>query len=128
MDRDGAVKLIDAAKASGIRRYVMVSAMGAANPPSGDEVFEVYLQAKADADRAVAASGLDYTIVRPGRLTNDPGTGQVEAAESVKRGEVSREDVAAVIVQALDSDDAVGKTFELVGGSTPIREALAALA
>src|SRR5437763_13440186 len=72
MDRDGAIKLIEAAKAAGVRRYVMVSAMGAANPPSGDDVFQVYLQAKADADRAVEASGLDYTVVRPGRLTNDP--------------------------------------------------------
>ena len=123
MDRDGAIRLTSA----GPRRYVMVSAMGAADPPQGDDVFEVYLRAKADADRALQASDLDWTIVRPGLLTNDPGTGLVHAATSVPRGEVPRADVAAVLAAVLDDDTTIGTTFELVGGETPVAEAVARL-
>lgn len=122
MDRDGAVRLIGA----GPRRYVMVSSMGAGHPPAGDEVWAVYQRAKADADRALAASGLDWTIVRPGKLTNDPGTGLVQAGASVERGEVPRDDVAAVLAAVLDDDGTVGVTFEVVGGGTPVIEAVAA--
>lgn len=122
MDRDGAVRLIGA----GPRRYVMVSAMGAASPPEGDEVFAVYLRAKADADRALADSDLDWTIVRPGLLTNDPPTGLVTAGASVDRGEVPRADVAAVLAAVLDDDGTIGATFEVVGGETPVIEAVAA--
>ena len=79
MDLGGAVKLIDAAKAEGVDRYLMVSAMGAADPPAeGGDVFGEYLRAKAEADRALAASGLAFTIVRPGGLTDDPATGLVQ--------------------------------------------------
>lgn len=128
MDRDGAVKLIDAAKANGISRYVIVSAMGAASPPAeGGDVFGEYLRAKAAADQALGASGLDFTIVRPGGLTDDPPTGRVNAAGSVPRGRIPRADVAAVLAAVLHSDATIGKTFELVSGDTPIDEALGGL-
>ena len=128
MDRDGAILLIEAAKLAGVSRYLMVSAMAADPDHPGDEVFDVYLRAKGDADIAVAASGLDYTIVRPGHLTDDPGRGLVRIAESVPRGEISRDDVAAVLAVSLAEPATIGKTFELVSGEDPIERALAALA
>jgi nucleoside-diphosphate-sugar epimerase len=127
MDYEGAVKLLEAARSTGVQRYVIISSMGAGNPPQGDSVFEVYLRAKARADEAVMNSDRAWTIVRPGRLTNDPGTARVTLGPHVKRGEVPREDVAAVIVAALDDDRTIGKVFELVGGDTPIDRALADL-
>ena len=123
MDYGGAAKLMRA----GPQRYVMVSAMGAADPPVGDEVFAVYLQAKAKADDELRASGLDYTIVRPGRLTDDPGTGRVRIGERLERGHVPRDDVAAVLYAALDRHLASGATFDLIGGDDPIDEALSRL-
>lgn len=127
VDYEAAVKLRDAAVQAGVSRYVMVSAMGTDDPPDGDGVFEVYLRAKSRADEAVAASDLAWTIVRPGRLTDGDGTGRVTLARHVDRGEVAREDVAAVLLATLDDDGTAGHTFELVGGDTPIPEALAAL-
>jgi uncharacterized protein YbjT (DUF2867 family) len=125
VDYGGAVKLIAAAKQSGIRRYAIVSSMGAGKPPSeGGGVFGEYLRAKAAADEKLRESRLDHTIVRPGRLTDDPGTGRVHAAESVERGEIPREDVAAVLVAVLDTDTTIGATFEVVSGDTPIDEAI----
>jgi nucleoside-diphosphate-sugar epimerase len=128
VDYGGAVKLIVAALAAGVRRYVMVSAMGAASPPDGDEVFAVYLRAKAQADRELVASELDWTVVRPGVLTDEPGTGRVRAAASVERGEVARDDVAAVLVAVLDEPRSAGVVFELVAGDTPITEAVKGVA
>jgi len=128
MDLGGAVKLMEAAEANGIRRYVMVSSMGAGEPPAqGGDVFGEYLRAKAEADRALAASGLDHTIVRPGGLTNHPPTGRVAIAAELSRSEVPRGDVAAVLAAVLHTESTIGKTFELRGGDTPIDEALAAL-
>jgi uncharacterized protein YbjT (DUF2867 family) len=128
VDLGGAVKLIDAARANGVRRYLMVSSMGAADPPEGNEGMAPYLQAKAGADRALAESGLDFTIVRPGRLTDETGTGRVAIAERLgRRGAVPREDVAAVLVAALDTPSTIGRTFDLLSGETPIAAALAAL-
>ena len=128
LDRDGAVLMADAAKAAGATRYVMVSSMGADASHQGEEVFDVYLRAKGEADAAVAESGLDFTIVRPGRLTDAPGTGLVEIGSHVQRGEVSRDDVAAVLAATLAQPATIGATFELVGGSDPIEAALAKLA
>jgi nucleoside-diphosphate-sugar epimerase len=130
MDLGGALKLIEAAKAEGISRYLMVSAMGAEDVPAagtdgGDEVFSVYLRAKADADAALRASGLDYTVVRPGGLTDDPGTGLVTIAERLDRGQVPRADVAAVLVACLDTASTIGQSFDLLAGTTPIPDALA---
>ncbi len=128
VDRQGAVKLIEAAKAHGARRYVMVSAMGAADPESGSEAMQPYLFAKARADQALEESGLDYTIVRPGSLTDDPGNGTVEAAPSLgKRGEIPREDTARTIVATLKAQNTYGKTFEVLSGDTPVEEAIARL-
>jgi uncharacterized protein YbjT (DUF2867 family) len=128
MDLGGAVKLIAAAQAEHVSRYVIVSSMGAADPPAeGGDVFGEYLRAKGDADRALVASGLDYTIVRPGSLTDAAPTGRVAIAESLARGEIPRADVAAVLAAVLAPPNAVGKTFELVSGETPIEAAVAGL-
>ncbi|HET9779459.1 MAG TPA: SDR family oxidoreductase [Propionibacteriaceae bacterium] len=127
MDFGGAVKLIAAAKQAGIRRYVIVSSMGANSSASGDDTFNVYLRAKGRADDAVRASGLDATVVRPGSLTNDVGTGRVRLGASVPRGRVTRDDVAAVLVAVLDSSSTIGKTVDLIGGDTPVAEAVAGI-
>lgn len=130
MDLGGAVKLIEAAKAEGISRYLMVSAMGAADPPAaagstgGDDVFSAYIRAKAGADEALRASGLDFTIVRPGGLTDDPGTGLVSIAERLDRGQIPRADVAAVLLASLDAPGTIGRSFDLIAGTTPIGDAL----
>lgn len=124
MDYGGAVKLMHAAEEAGARRYVMVSAIGAADPPQEDSVFAAYLRAKAAADRELAASPLEWTIVRPGRLTDDPGTGRVHAAASAGGGDISRDDVAGTLAAVLDTPETVAVTFELVGGDTPIKEAV----
>ena len=128
VDRQGAVKLIEAAKEHGARRYVMVSAMGAADPKAGSEAMQPYLFAKARADASLQESGLDYTIVRPGSLTDEPGDGTVEAAPSLgKRGEIPREDTARTIVATLKAQNTYGKTFEVLSGDTPVEEAIARL-
>src|SRR3954452_5291341 len=119
MDYGGAAKLMRA----GVRRYVMVSAMGAADPPAeGGDVFGEYISAKAKADRELAQSGLEYTIVRPGRLTDQPPTGRVQIAERLPRGEVPRADAAAVLAAVLDTPSTIGRAFDLVSGETPIDE------
>jgi nucleoside-diphosphate-sugar epimerase len=125
MDYGGAATLVDAARARGVQRFVIVSSMGAGDPEAGPEAMRPYLRAKARADEHVRSSGLDWTIVRPGGLTDDPGRGTVDAAESLgRRGQVTRDDVAEAIVVALEEPATVGKTFELLEGDVPIREAL----
>jgi uncharacterized protein YbjT (DUF2867 family) len=124
MDLGGAVKLIEAAKRAGIRRYVMVSSMGADPNAPGDDVFSVYLRAKGEADAELQASGLDYTIVRPGRLTDDPGNGRVQAGDDLPSGAIPRDDVAAVLAAALHEPDTVGRTFDLISGDTPVDQAV----
>jgi nucleoside-diphosphate-sugar epimerase len=127
MDLGGALKLIEAARSDGIARYVIVSAIGAGHPENASEQMRPYIEAKAEADHALAASGLDFTIVRPGSLTDEQGTGRVRVGTDVEYGEVTREDVAATIAAVLNAPNTVGKTFELVGGDTPIDEAVRAL-
>jgi uncharacterized protein YbjT (DUF2867 family) len=128
VDHGGAVKLIDAAKANGISRYLIVSAIGANKPDSWSEEMKPYYEAKAEADRAVEASGLDYTIVRPGGLTDDPGTGRIEAAPDLDHsGQIPREDVAATLLAVLDTPATVGKALDLLSGETPIADALRAI-
>jgi uncharacterized protein YbjT (DUF2867 family) len=132
VDRAAAVLLADAAIEAGVRRYVMISAMGADrrvdDQPSSDPVFEAYLQAKAAADEDVLArTELQTTVVRPGHLTDDDGTGRVFIASSTGRGDVPRQDVAAVLVAVLDATELSGKTFELISGETPIADAVAAV-
>ncbi len=127
VDYGAAVKAVEAAEAAGVRRFVMVSAMGTDHPPSDDSVFSVYLRAKARADAALMDSSLDWTVVRPGSLTDDPATGRVRLARHVDRGRIPRADVASVIAEALRSDNTVGRVFEVVGGDTPIDEAVRGL-
>jgi uncharacterized protein YbjT (DUF2867 family) len=127
MDLGGAVKLIDAARAVGIARYVMVSSMGAGNPERASGPMRPYLEAKTQADERLAGSGLDYTIVRPGGLTDEPGSGRIRAGLEMSFGQVSRDDVAATLVAVLGADNTIGKTFELLAGDTPIEEAVRAL-
>jgi len=128
MDLGGAVKLIEAAKAAGIRRYVIVSSMGADHPERASGTFGAYLAAKSTADNALRASGLDYTVVRPGGLTDDPGTGTVDVSERLgRRGQIPRDDVAAALVAVLDAPNTIGKTFEILSGATPVAEAINAL-
>jgi uncharacterized protein YbjT (DUF2867 family) len=129
VDLGGAVKLVDAAKATGVRRYVMVSSIGAQAPDSAGGSMGPYLQAKAQADDYLRASGLDWTVVRPGGLTDDPGTGLVRVTTELgHRGPVPRDDVAAVLAACLTMPAAIRVTFELFAGDTPINEALASLA
>ncbi len=128
VDYGGAVKSVDAAIAKEIRRFVIVSAIGANHPERWTDEMKPYYEAKADADKFVAESGLDYTIVRPGRLTDDPGTGQVSLGESPGEvGSVTRDDVALVLAEVLTADNAIGKGFDLLNGDTPVAEAIAAL-
>jgi uncharacterized protein YbjT (DUF2867 family) len=126
MDRDGAVKLLAAAQRAGVPRYVMISAVGAESPPDDDEVFSVYLRAKAEADGALAASDRDWTIVRPGFLTDDPGEGRARIQTEPVRDRVTRDDVAAVLAALLREPRSVGATLYVVGGDEPIEAALAA--
>jgi nucleoside-diphosphate-sugar epimerase len=126
VDRQACSLLADAAEAAGVRRFLVVSSMGAdPEPPEGtDPVFAAYLRAKGEADADVRArAGLDWTILRPGRLTNDPGTGRVNLAENTGRGAVTRDDVAAVLVALLDEPGTASRTLELTGGDVPIGDA-----
>jgi uncharacterized protein YbjT (DUF2867 family) len=128
VDYGGAVKLIAATEAAGVDRYVMVSSIGAHQPEAGQGPMRAYLQAKADADAALAASRLQWTIVRPGSLTDDPGTGRVSLSTDMGgRGPIPRDDVAAVLAACLATPSTVGTTFEAFSGDTPIDEAVAAL-
>src|SRR5439155_11773177 len=109
----------DAAEAAGVRRFVAVSSMGAdrAAPEGTDPVFAAYLRAKGAADADVRArAGLDWTILRPGRLTDEPGTGRVTLADATGRGPVSRDDVAAVLAELLAQPGTAGRTLELTAG------------
>lgn len=124
MDYGGAVKLIEAARTKGIMRYVMISSQGANASAAGNDTFSVYLRAKGCADDELVASGLDYTIVRPTGLTDDPGDGRVRIAKRVDRGHVPRDDVAAVLAATLRETATVNKTFEVTDGDQPIDEAL----
>jgi uncharacterized protein YbjT (DUF2867 family) len=128
VDYGAAVKLIAAARAEGIDRYVIVSSMGADPYAPGDDTFAVYLRAKGRADAELAASGLEHTIVRPGRLTNDPGHGRIAASEHVDRAAIPRDDVAATLLAVLHEPLTAGLTFELVSGDEPIPDAIARLA
>jgi nucleoside-diphosphate-sugar epimerase len=128
VDRGAAVLLADAAVEAGVRRYLLVSSMGAgADPPQGtDEVFAAYLRAKTAAEQDVLARReLDVAVLRPGHLSDGPGTGRVTLGAAVPRGDVPRDDVAAVLVALLDEPRTVGTTLELVSGDEPIADAVA---
>ncbi len=125
VDRGAAVLFADAAERAGVRRYIVVSSMGADPDHSGDEVFDVYQRAKGQADAYVRSrADLDWTILRPGMLTNDAGTGRVLLAVSTGRGPVPRDDVAAILLELLDTPATAGLTLELISGSTPVAVAV----
>ncbi len=126
VDLHGAVRVIDACVEAGVGRFVLLSSIAADDPMRGSAAIRHYLAAMHARDRILSASGLAATIVRPGGLTHDPGTGEVEVGIPVlgARGSIPRADVAAVMVGCLERDDTIGATFELVSGRTPIGAAL----
>jgi len=127
VDRDGAVKLLQAAVTVDAPRYLIVSSVGAEAPPAGEDTFSVYLRAKAEADEAVRASDREWTIVRPGRLTDAPATGRVRVDLAPHRGEVPREDVAAVLDTLLQVPRAARRILYVNGGEDTIESALDAV-
>jgi uncharacterized protein YbjT (DUF2867 family) len=128
VDLGGAVKLADAALAAGVRRYVMVSSIGADRPRGASGGMRPYREAKAEADQYLMASGLEYTIVRPGSLSDGPGTGRVHLSRELGgRGDVPRDDVAAVIAEVLDAPNTIGVTFEVFSGDHLVAEAVRSL-
>jgi uncharacterized protein YbjT (DUF2867 family) len=128
VDLGGAVKLADAAMAVGVRRYVMISSIGADRPQVASGAMRPYLDAKAEADEYLMASGLEYTIVRPGSLSDGPGTGRVHLSRELGgRGDVPRDDVAAVIAEVLDAPNTIGVTFEVFSGDHLVAEAVRSL-
>lgn len=124
IDLDGAAKAVEAAKKAGIKRFIMVSALQAHNRANWNEALKPYYVAKHYADKILEASGLTYTIIRPGGLLNDPGTGNIKAAADLERGSISRDDVANTVIASLDEPNTYEKAFDLTAGSTPVREAL----
>lgn len=128
VDLEGSLKTIEGARGAGIDRVVQVSAIGVDNPLPDDveDVWKAYVEAKRDADKALRASGLAWTIIRPGGLTDDAGTGEVTLAEQVERGSIPRADVAAVIAEVLDRPESAAHQWELVGGDTPVADAVGA--
>jgi uncharacterized protein YbjT (DUF2867 family) len=126
VDLEGSLKTIEGARSAGISRVVQVSAIGVDAPLPDDTapVWKAYVEAKRDSDAALRSSGLDWTILRPGRLTDDPGMGSVLLDPAAQRGEIPRADVASVIVAVLGDDRAVGHQWDLVSGDTPVEEAV----
>jgi uncharacterized protein YbjT (DUF2867 family) len=127
VDLEGSLKSIEGARMAGISRFVQVSASGMDDPLPADTgaVWRAYVEAKRDADAALRASDLDWTIIRPGILTDDPATGLVSLAAELPKADVTRADVAAVLAVVLDSRRSVGRQWDLMGGDTPIAEAVA---
>ncbi|MGW3494174.1 SDR family oxidoreductase [Streptomyces sp. NPDC001020] len=129
VDRDAAILFADAAERAGVRRFVVISSMGADPEHAGDEVFDVYLRAKGEADAYVRAhKSLDWTILRPGSLTSDAGKGLVRLEAHTGRGMIPRDDVAAVLAELIDTPATAGLTLELTSGSTPVSVAVKAVA
>ncbi|MEW1754041.1 NAD(P)H-binding protein [Streptomyces angustmyceticus] len=131
VDRGATRLFADAAEAAGVRRFLVISSMGTdREPPEGtDPVFAAYLRAKAAADADIRSrAGLDWTILRPGRLTDDPGTGRVTLADATGRSAVPRDDVAATLMALLDEPATIGRTLELIGGDVPVVDAVRAVA
>ncbi|RKS56064.1 uncharacterized protein YbjT (DUF2867 family) [Gillisia mitskevichiae] len=124
VDQEGAKKLTDAAKNAGAGKFVMLSSMGADNPSVSEELKD-YLQAKQNADDYLKASGLNYSIVRPGSLTDEAGTGKIQLEPKLgKQGNISRADVAKTLVEVLDDEVKKNQVFEILTGETAIATAV----
>ncbi|MEV1053549.1 NAD(P)H-binding protein [Streptomyces sp. NPDC049887] len=129
VDRDAAVLFADAAERARVRRHIVISSMGADPEHRGDEVFDEYLRMKGEADAHVRGmETLDWTILRPGMLTNDAGTGLVRLEAHTGRGPIPRDDVAAVIAELLETSATAGLVLDLIGGSVPVTVAVKAVA
>ncbi|MDG5803053.1 SDR family oxidoreductase [Streptomyces ossamyceticus] len=129
VDRGAAVLFADAAVRAGVRRHLVVSSMGANPDHEGDEVFDVYQRAKGEADAYVRGlDALDWTILRPGQLTDDAGTGLVRLEASTGRGPIPRDDVAAVLAELLETPATAGLVLETISGSTPVSVAVKSVA
>ncbi|HET9860309.1 MAG TPA: SDR family oxidoreductase [Nocardioidaceae bacterium] len=127
VDKGAAVLLADAAEQAGVRRYLMVSSMGTEQAdPDSDDIFQVYLRAKQAADDDLRRRDLDWTVVRPGRLTDAEGSHQIQVG-TLERGEIPRADVAATLLAALHTPETIGKTFDVLTGSHDIKEVLQSL-
>lgn len=128
VDLEGSLKSIAGAGAAGISRFVQVSAISVDEPLPDDTepVWRAYVEAKRDADAALRASDLAWTIIRPGRLTDDPATDRVLLAEEADRGDITRADVAAVLAAVVDDQRSVGRQWTLVAGDASVPDALAA--
>jgi len=126
VDLEGSLKSAEAARLAGIDRFVQISAIGVDDPlpEDTDEVWRAYVEAKRDADAALRDTDLSWTILRPGRLTDEPATGRVTLGPDVARGEVTRADVAAVVAAVIDVPTSYGKQWNLVGGDTPVADAV----
>ena len=129
VDQQGAIKLVDSAYNHKVSKFIMVSSLGADDPKHGPEELKTYLKAKHEADKELKFSGLAYTILRPGTLTDEPGTGKIEAREKLEKeqkqnGSISREDVAQTLAACLEFRHTENKVFELINGNIPIDEAL----
>ncbi|MDH5163101.1 SDR family oxidoreductase [Heyndrickxia oleronia] len=124
IDLDGAVKTMEAAEKVGIKRFIIVSALQAHHRENWNESIKPYYVAKHYADRVLVSSDLDYTIIRPGGLLNEPGTGKVSIAENLQRGAISREDVAELIIACLNVKNTLRRSFDVVAGETPINVAI----
>ena len=127
VDRDGAINLAKATENLGIKKFIMLSGMGAGNPERGPEELKHYLEMKGEADDFLKTTELDYTIVRPGGLTNDEGTSKIQVGETIERGTIPRADVAKTMIASLQEPNAYHKTFEMISGDTQIEEALKTL-
>jgi len=127
IDLDGAVKMMEAAKNAGVERFVMVSALQAHHRKNWNEQIKPYYVAKYYADRILVESGLTYTIIRPGGLLNEAGTGKITVGENLERGTIAREDVANTIFASLKEKNVCNKSFDLVSGETSILEAVRSL-
>lgn len=127
VDLGASVLLADAAEAAGVRRFVQVSSMGADREDLGSDGFSVYLRAKAAAEADLRRRELDWTILRPGALTDEPGTGRVRLAPKTGRAPIPRDDVAAVLLALLDAPTTVGMVLELISGDQLVGDAVAGL-
>jgi len=124
IDLDGAVKTMEAAEAAGVDRFIMVSALQANNRENWNEAIKPYYVAKHYADRVLMQSNLTYTIIRPGGLLNEKGTGKISVGDQLERGYIPREDVAQTIVEALSNDHTKKRSFDLIAGDDQISVAL----